>query len=284
MESSIPPLLDLSSIGSPTLHPKETWKYLGFIFDKKLMIHQHVDHYLNKAISLVKCMKLLGNSSREINPVQKYQLYRCCVLPIALYGFQFWFYNKVSLSYHMKILGKMQRRTAIWILEAFKTLPTEDIEAITRIIPIKFHLQKLTRRSQLRPLLLPSNHIIRSFIDDPSNLSKKPIPHSVNSFTNQQRNIAKGYLINLNNKFYSIFPSFSPLHPEFAPGSQITDNFLNRFSFNLASKKEKDQIHFQELDEIVLHFSSSLSMALVVTNTSIKNDIATFISHVHLAN
>ena len=34
-----PPLLDLSPIGSPILHPKDTWKYLGFIFDYKLMFH-----------------------------------------------------------------------------------------------------------------------------------------------------------------------------------------------------------------------------------------------------
>ena len=40
----------------------------------------------------------------------------------------------------MKILGKMQRRAAIWILEAFKTLPMEDIEAITEVIPIKSYL------------------------------------------------------------------------------------------------------------------------------------------------
>jgi len=40
----------------------------------------------------------------------------------------------------MKILGKMQRRAAIWIVGAFKTLLTEGIEAITGIIPIKFHL------------------------------------------------------------------------------------------------------------------------------------------------
>ena len=98
--------------------------------------------------------------------------------------FQLWFYNKAPLLYHMKILGKMQRRATIWILGAFKTSPTEGIEAIARIIPIKFHLQKLARRSQLRPLLLPSNHIIRSFMDDPSNSSKKPIPHSVNSLMN----------------------------------------------------------------------------------------------------
>jgi len=119
----------------------------------------------------------------------------------------------------MKILGKMQRKAAIWILGAFRTLSTEGIEAITGIISIKFHLQKLTRRSQLRPLSLLPNHIIRSFMDDPSNSSKKPIPHSINSLMNRQRNIAKGHLIDLNNKAYGIFPSFSPLHLELTPSS-----------------------------------------------------------------
>jgi len=115
---------------------------LGFIFDQKLSFHKHIDHYANKAISMVKCMKLLGNLSRGINPLQKRLLYRCCALPITMYGFQLWFYNKALLSYHMKILNKMQRRAAIWILEAFKTSPTEGIEALAGLIPIRFHLQK----------------------------------------------------------------------------------------------------------------------------------------------
>ena len=58
-----PSLLDLSPLGEPILHPKNSWKYLGFIFDRKLMFHQHIDFYSNKAISTVKCMKLLGNST-----------------------------------------------------------------------------------------------------------------------------------------------------------------------------------------------------------------------------
>ena len=66
-----PPPLDLLPIGGPILHPKDTWKYLGFIFDRKLMFHQHINHYSNKAILTVKCMKLLGNLSRGINPIQK---------------------------------------------------------------------------------------------------------------------------------------------------------------------------------------------------------------------
>ena len=92
---------------------------------------------------MVKCMKLLGNSSHGISPLQKRQLYRYCILPIALYGFQLWFYNKAPLLYHMKLLKKMQRRVAIWILGAFKTSLLEEIEALVGLIPIKYHLQKL---------------------------------------------------------------------------------------------------------------------------------------------
>ena len=57
------PPLNLSLLGGPILRPKDTWKYLGFIFDRKLTFHKHIDYYANKAILMVKCMKLLGNSS-----------------------------------------------------------------------------------------------------------------------------------------------------------------------------------------------------------------------------
>ena len=188
------------------------------------------------------------------------------------------------MLYHMKILDKMQRRAAIWILEAFKTLLTEGIEAIARIIPIKFYLQKLTRRSQIQPFALSTNHIIRNLIDDLPNLFMKPSPHSVRSLMNWQKNITKGHLIDLSNKAYGIFPSFSPLNLEFTPGFHITDNFSDWFSFNLVNKKEKDKIYAQELDEMVLWISSSPSIALIITDASIKNDIATSISYIHLAN
>ena len=79
--------LDLSSLSGPILTPKNSWKYLRFIFDRKLTFYQYVNFYSNRALSLVKCMKLLGNSSHDITPLQKWLLYRCCVLPITLYGF-----------------------------------------------------------------------------------------------------------------------------------------------------------------------------------------------------
>ena len=145
----------------------------------------------------------------------------------------------------MKVLDKMQRRAAIWILGAFKTLPTEGIEAIARIIPIIFHLQKIARRSQIWPFKLLTNHILWILIDESPTLSSKSNLHAIGSLTFHQKNIAKGHLIDSSNKAYGIFPSFSLLNPEFFPGSHISDNFPDRFSFNLVNwkEKEKDKIH-----------------------------------------
>ena len=259
---------------------------MSFIFDCKLSFHKHIDFYANKAISTVKCMKLLGNSSRGISPLQKRLLYRCCILPIALYGFQLWYYNKAPLSYHMKILDKIQRRAVIWILGAFKTSPSMGIKAIAGIIPIKFHLRKIARRSEIHLFKLPSNHLLKSLMDDLPPLSSMPNSYRIGTLTNCQRNLTKGHLINSYNKAHGIFPSFSPLNPEFSPGRHIMDEFSNCFSFNLVNKKEKEKYKTcaQELDDMVLSNSSLPQSALVITDASIKNDIAISVLHIHIAN
>jgi len=89
-----PSPLDLSSLGGPILCPRNMWHYLGFIFDRKLSFCQHIDLYANKAISMVKCMRMLGNSVCSLVSNQKWLLYRSCILPIALYGFQLLLWTK----------------------------------------------------------------------------------------------------------------------------------------------------------------------------------------------
>ena len=281
-----PPPLDLSSIGGPILRPKDTWKYLGFIFDRKLSFHKHIDFYANKAILMIKYMKLLGNSSRGINPLQKHLLYRCCALPIALYSFQLWFYNKAPMSYHMKILNKMQRRAAIWILGAFKTSLIEGIEALAGLMPIRFHLQKIAKRSLIRPFKLPANHILNNLMNDDPPSHKMYKVHNIGSLTNRQRSLTKGHIVDSNVKSYGIFLSFSPLDPEFLPGHRIIDIFSNRLSFNLVNKKEKNHIKIrcQELDDLTLCCSSKSNTTFMISDASIKNNIATSISHVHSVN
>ena len=231
--------LNLLLLGGPILSPKNSWKYLGFIFNRKLTFHHHVNFYSNRALSLVKCMKLLGNSLRSITPLQEHLLYRYCILPIILYGFQLLFYHHAPLSYLLKTLGKIQRRVVIWILGAFKTSPSEGIKAIVGLTPIKLHLQKLSGRSQLQVISLPMNHIIRSLIDSLFGFPHNWHPSFLNSFTDQQRANIKGHLVNSNNRFHRTFPFFSPTYPKLSPDFQVIDIFSDRFSFNLCNKEKK---------------------------------------------
>ena len=279
-----PPPLNLSPIGETILWPKNIWKYLGFIFDRKLFFHQHVDFYSNKAMSTVKCMKILSNSNQGINLTQKCLLYRTCVLSIVLYGFQLWFYNHTPMSYYLKILGKMQRRAAIWILGAFKTSPLFSIKAIARLIPIKLYFQKLGGRSQLQVYLLPSNHLIQLLIDLSQSVSTLQHSASLNSLTNCQCSLIKSHFVDMVNRCNGIFPSFTPLHSEFSPGHKIINNFSDQFLFNLHNKQKDNKIHTQQLDNMVIESSNSSSTAIVVTDASIKNDIATSILHIHTHN
>ena len=118
-----PPPLNLSNISRLILKPKNTWKYLSFIFNRKLSFYQHIDFYANKAISTVKYMKVLRNSTRnstrDLISLQKHLLYRSCILPITLYSYQLWFYNRAPLSYPLRVFNQMQQRATIWILSAF---------------------------------------------------------------------------------------------------------------------------------------------------------------------
>ena len=122
-------------------------------------------------------------------------------------------------------------------------------------------------------------------MDDSSHQNKGPNNHAVGLLTNRQKNITKGHLIDSCNKSYGIFLSFSSLHQEFTPGFCLSDIFSDCFSFNLANKKEKDKdkTHVQELDDLVLYISSFPNTALIITDASIKNDIATLILHIHQA-
>ena len=176
----------------------------------------------------------------------------------------------------------MQRRAAIWILGTFKTSPMEGLETIADLIPIKFHLHKLAGRSQLCSVSLPENHLIKNLMDDSLNTCLNSHPHSINSLTVRQKTSVKGHIIDSNNKLNGVFPSFSPLNPEFILGSRIIDIFPDKFSFNLASKGKNASMCSQQLDDMTIQASMFPHTAIVVSDTSIMNDIATSILHIHI--
>jgi len=95
----------------------------------------------------------------------------------------------------------------------------------------------------------------------------------------KQRLCLKSLLINVDDKQNEFFPSFSFFNEEFKPGSQLTDLFLDHFSFHSCLSCVKK--HIEKLDEIVLRALSNPSSTIIVSDASIKNHVVTLISHIY---
>jgi len=116
----------------------------------------------------------------------------------------------------------------------------------------------------------------------------KSLPHqhplSLNTLTRRQYGLIKGYMVDIENYFNEVFPSFDPINPEFYPGNRIIDTHANHFSFHLFNKHINHNIKscIQELDKIAIESLDNLSSALIVTDDSIKINVATSITHIHI--
>ena len=180
----------------------------------------------------------------------------------------------------------MQQRAAIWILGAFHISLSFEIETITRLILIHLHLQKLSSRFQLRIQSLPHNYIIKLFLENRhSGNTSNHYPSLENRTPKQQLNVKRS-IINANNRLNGVFHSFNPLSIEFSPEHRLIDIFSSCFSFHHLDWKGKEskKAHLHILDELILQTLPETNMAVVVSDASIKNQVATFIAHVHTHN
>ena len=169
--------IDLTTVGGSIITSKPIWRYLGFFFNWKLNFHYHTHFYATKCLSTLSVMKMLGNSSWGLLPIQKWLLYRTCILSITLYGFNLWFFKGTPIVKNVNELRKMQYKAALWITGAFWTSPSDGIEAIAGLIPVTLHMCKLNSRHHLRYGTISSSHAINSLLD--SQHTKNHSPHRV---------------------------------------------------------------------------------------------------------
>jgi len=92
----------------------------------------------------------------------------------------------VPLYFSFRKLKKIQCRATLWILDAFCTSLTQGIKAITSLILIHLHFQKLSRRHQLRTSTLLSNHAIKSLLKDKHANDARPHHLSLENITSIQ--------------------------------------------------------------------------------------------------
>jgi len=105
---------------------------------------------------------------------------------------------------------------------------------------------------------------------------------SIDYLIAKQRIQLKLPLIDVNNKCNEIFPSFCFFNEEFKPGNHIVDIFPNQFSFHPCLINIKK--HMKNLDEVTFKMCSNSFSTIVVSDASIKNQVATSISHIHSFN
>ena len=265
------PELDLSAIGAPTLKPKTYWRYLGFYFDRRLSFKEHVRFYSTKALSTVKAMGMLGNSTRGLLPLQKRLLYRSCVVPIATYGFRLWYFAGAPTKAQVSLLATMQRKAVLWILGAFHTSPTGGIEALAGLIPIHLHLKKLVKRSCLRAATLPSQHVLMSLLSAHNSKGASPHSQSLAFLTDAQSAWLKSPLLDTEAALLNLTERFSPLDSKMRPGYRLLDNFPDRVSFHPCncSNESFHTSHLRALDRLRHEASSDPFMLVVVTDVSV---------------
>ena len=93
----------------------------------------------------------------------------------------------------------------------------------------------------------------------------------------------KSSVTNTNNCLNRVFPSFDFLNSKFSSELRLIDIFSSHFSFHKANhcNKENKATYHYKLDDLVLNISSNSHTTIIVSNVSIRNNIATLIACIY---
>ena len=94
----------------------------------------------------------------------------------------------------------------------------------------------------------------------------------------------KGLIVDIDNRFNEVFPSFSSFNCKFSPGNRLINIFLKHFSFHSLNRNNKSSIksYLCKLENITLQSSSNLLIVVVVLDANIKKHVTTSIAHIHV--
>jgi len=178
----------------------------------------------------------------------------------------------------------MQWRIVLWITDTFWTSPTLRIEAIAGLIHIYLYFQKLSGWHQLKTSILLSNHAIKFLLENRFTTNSFHHCLFLENMTSKQCFKIKSSVVNANNCLNEIFLAFDSFNSKFSLGSCLVDNFYSCFFFHRTNCKNKESktAHFHKLNNIVLNALSNSNSVIVVSDASIKNNVAMSIIYIHL--
>ena len=89
--------------------------------------------------------------------------------------------------------------------------------------------------------------------------------------------------MNANNRLNGVFPSFDLFSSKLFSRDRLIYIFSSCFSFHSANRRSKEgiKVHICKLNYIIFQTSTDLKAVVVVSDTSINNQVATSIAYIH---
>jgi hypothetical protein len=140
--------------GTYEVRAVETLRYLGFFINCRLKWEPHVRIMCNRARASIKALMVLGNSVRGLSMANWRLVLNAVCLPVMTYGCQLW-YKENGTKGLVAMLQKVHNDMVKVVSSAFRTAPREALLQLTRMLPMRHHLDKLTHTSALRLYRLP---------------------------------------------------------------------------------------------------------------------------------
>jgi len=206
-----------------------------------------------------------------------------CILPIALYGFNLWFFKGALIIRNINELKRMQWKAALWITGTFQTSPSNSIKAIAGLIPITLHMRKLNGRHHLRYGSIPSTHAINLLLDSQHVKNHPPHKTAISKLTDKQQFNLKSPIKDVNECLNSVRECFNPLFPLFSLGSRVVNHFPSRFSFHSPSSSSDEDLyhHLQNLNQAFRSSQTAPHNIAIVADRGIKkSQVATVVAHI----
>jgi hypothetical protein len=102
----------------------------------------------------IKALQVLGNTIRGLSMANWRLVLNTVCLPVLTYGSQLWFLTGAAKGL-TNMVQRVQNDMVRQVTGAFRTAPHEPLLHFTRMLPMKFFIEKLTYTSALRLYRLP---------------------------------------------------------------------------------------------------------------------------------
>ena len=136
------------------VRPVENLRYLGFFINRRLKWEPHVRIMCNRARASIKALQVLGNSIRSLSMANWRLVLNAVCLPVMSYGCQLWYLSH-GVKGLINLLQRVQNEMVRMVTGSFRTAPRGDLLHITRMLPMRHFIEKLTHTSALCLYRLP---------------------------------------------------------------------------------------------------------------------------------